>query len=74
MEVFLVPGIALLLIVLLLVLPSGRTPRDGAHHLIRAAMDLVADDTKARLTRLHRAHRADLARAVRHRSATRRMR
>jgi hypothetical protein len=73
MEAFLVAGVALLLIVLLLVLPSGRTPHDDAHLQTHAAMEQVADDAKDQITRLHRAYRAELARTVKHRAAIRRL-
>jgi hypothetical protein len=76
MEIFLVPFIVLVLIIVILVVP-GAAARQATieHERTLTAMQDVSDEAKARMTDLHRAYRAELSQAARaHGAHQRRMR
>lgn len=73
MESVVVACVALFLIVLALVVPSGGETQDAIKQdQTLGAMQLRTDEAKREMTQLHEAYRAELARAVRAHRANRR--
>ena len=75
MEIILVAFLALVVIILILLIPAAASRQATIEHeQTLAAMQDASDEAKQRITDLHRAYRAELARVARDRPAQRRTR
>lgn len=75
MDAIVVAFVALLLIILVLLMPSGVMKHDAAQHEQTIAdMQQVSDAAKAQITQIHRAYRVELARATKARATITRRR